>query len=62
MKARSVLDCGDLSPLSIRALRPATRKRRHVGALQTLARSSSVLVCFLAALTRLIQKLEGGER
>jgi hypothetical protein len=47
---RSVLECGDLSPLLIRTFVPGMRKRRQVGALQTLARIHSALVCLLVSI------------
>ena len=42
MKTRSVLECGDLSPLLTRKFVPDMQKRRQVGALQTLARVGGV--------------------
>jgi len=47
--SRSVLDCGDLSPLSRGARPPRIPKRRPVGALQTLARISTLLLILFAA-------------
>lgn len=44
----SVLECCDLSPLSLRVATPPNRKRRQVSAVQTLARRCGLLTLLFA--------------